>query len=218
MAAPTDAALSAPVVRVALCCFMDIGGDPFYYALAPAPLTMPAVSLLTEPDPDFDGKTFTTVDPRLISVPPVSHGPAGVEAVDFVLSGTLEMDAAILTVMSNKALFGGRVTKLWLVCLDDAFLPVAARQYYAGYMSVPSFSLEPPDENGVSRQTVTIKSENYLALIGGGAPSRTLLSTPDPGDHAADATTGALGAGAALGVVHGGMGAAREPRNWEREK
>lgn len=209
MPAPSDLILSQPVARLALAAFLDIEGEPLRYALAPVgSLAMPASTILPAADPQFDGQTFTTLDPRFVTVSPVTHGDGGVEAVEFTVSGTLGMDADLMTALSNPARFRGRVARLWLVRLDDNWMPTHARPYYRGYMSTPSFSLEPADETGAARQTIVLRAENYLSLIGSGAPARSLLTSPDPDDRAADATVGASGASSALGGENrAGLGA-----------
>ncbi len=201
MPAPSDAQLSADVPRVFMCAYLDIQGDPVRAALSPLPLTMPGSTILPQADPDFDGQTFTTLDPRFVQVQPVVHGPGGMEAVELTVSGTLAFDSGFLTAFSNPALFRGRVAKLWLGVFDAAWQPIAARPFMAGYMVTPVFTIA-PDE-----QAITIKAENYLSLMGSGAPSRTLLWTPDSGDQAAAATVGAANSTDALGPQWGGSGA-----------
>ena len=200
MPAISDAILSEPVVRVAICAFLDIADDPLRHALSPVgPLLMPSSSILARSDPNFDGQVFTTLDPRMVSISAVEHGPGGAEAVEFTVSGTLGMDADMMTALSDPARFRGRLAQLWLVRLGAAWQPTHARAHYTGYMSTPSFQLDPPNEDGEARQTTTLRAENYLALIGGGAPARTQMWSPDPDDRAAAATVGASGATAALG-------------------
>jgi len=200
MAAPTDSQLSAAVPRVFLCAFLDLDGDPVRAALAPMSLAMPGTSILSIADAAFDGQTFTAVDPTMVSVTPVTHGPGGMEAVSFRVSGTLALDSAYLTALSDPSKFRGRVAKLWLGVFDANWQPVAARPYAVGYMTTPRFLLA-PDE-----QAITIECENYMALVGSGAPSRTLLWTPDPDDHAAAATTGAANSVDSFGpgIIGGG--------------
>ena len=210
MAAPTDAQLSAPAPRVGVCIYMDIDGLPMRFALAMVPVIAPATTILPVSDPEFDGQTFTTADPRILSVSPVRHGPGGAEALEVTASGTLGLDADLMTAFSNPARFWGRVVRLWLVVFDDNWQPVAARPHYTGYMSTPAFDLQPPDDQGNAQQVIRVRGENYLDLLGGDPPSRTLLWSPDPDDRAAAATTGAAGASAALGIIYGGTA---EPRN-----
>lgn len=203
MAAPTDAQLSGPVVRIGIAAYLDVAGDPLRYALAPAPVITPPTSLLDDPDPDFDGRTFTTLDPRFVSVTPVTHGPGGAEAVSFTVAGTLALDSGLMTAFSDPSKFRGRTAKLWLVLFGADLLPVAARPYYSGVMAVPQFRMA-GDE-----QTITVVAESHLAIIGSGSPSRTLLSQKlyDSGDESAAATLGTAGSTDALGIYdYGGYG------------
>jgi hypothetical protein len=193
MPAPSDAQLSASAPRVFICAYLDILDDPVWAALAPLSVVTPASTILPAPDPDFDNRTFTALDPRFVSVTPVVHGPGGMEAVEYRIAGTLAADSAYLTALSNPARFRGRPAKLWLGVFNDSWQPVAARPFSVGYMTTPKFVIA-PDE-----QAISIISENYMALIGSGAPSRTLLWSPDPADQAAAATTGAVNSTAALG-------------------
>lgn len=199
MAAPTDNQLSAPVVTVGLCAFLDIKDDPLRYALAPFGPLVTIGQLTGAPDGDFDGQTFETLDPRFISVSPVAHEEGGVGSVEFTLSGTLELDSDILNGLADPAKFRGRVARMWLVLIDPASSAlIAARSYYRGYMTQVAVTSTPPDADGHAMQTVKVTTENYLALLGG-APARTLMWTPDPDDHAPAATIGSWGASAALG-------------------
>lgn len=187
MAAPTDLQLSAEVVRVALCVYLDLLDEPLRYCLSPVtPLVMPGTSLLDVPDPDFDGQSFTALDPRFISMSSIQNGPGGTERVDFTVSGDLDLDSDVMTALSNPARFRGRVAKVWTVLLNDAYQPIAADPDYVGFMAVPSYGLAP------SSAQITLSAENYLSLSSGGAPSRTLLSatTYDAADFSAAATLG----------------------------
>lgn len=202
MVAPTDAVLSTQVVRVGVCAYLDVAGDPLRFALAPAAVTTPVglLSILPAEDADFDGQTFDVIDPAIMEVSPVKHALGGVEAVTFTVSGTLELDSGLMTRLSDPTMFRGRVAKLWMVRFDDNWAPTHARPYYAGYMAVPAFHVAP------DQQIIQVVAENYLTLLGSGAPSRSLLWTPDPNDHAGDATVGATGAGSALGPQYGQPG------------
>ena len=193
MAAPTDLQLSQPVVRVALCAYLDLLDEPLRYCMAPVgELTMPGASLLDLPDPDFDGQTFTALDPRFISVSPIRNGPGGTERVEFAVSGDIDLDLAVMNALSNPARFRGRVAKVWTVLLSPAYQPIAADPEYVGFMSVPSYAV------GASASRITVAAENYLALSAGGAPARTLLSQQlyDPNDLSAQATLGKSDGGA----------------------
>ena len=203
MAAPTDGMLTTPGTRLALCAFLDIDGDQLWHALSPVPVVAPATSILPAADPDFDGRTFTTLDPRFVSVSAVEHGPGGAEAVAFTVSGSLEMDSDLMTALSNPANFRGRTAKIWIVHLDANWQPDAARNIYTGVMAVPAFAM------GAEEQTITVVAENYLTLIGSGAPARTLLSQQDydAGDLSAAATLATASSGNALGPnFAGGIG------------
>jgi hypothetical protein len=200
MAAPSNAQLAVDVPRVFLCAYLDIAGDPVRAALAPMSIVTPGTSILSTADADFDNQTFTALDPTMVSVTPVTHGAGGMEAVEFRVSGTLADDADYLTALSNPALFRGRTAKLWMGVFDANWQPIAARPYAVGYMTTPKFLIA-PDE-----QVITIVSENYMALVASGAPSRTLLWTPDPDDRAADATTGAVNSTGGFGPGFGGGG------------
>jgi hypothetical protein len=202
MAAPTDLQLSQPVVRIALCAYLDLQGEPLRYALSPvASLTMPGSTLLDIADPDFDGQTFTALDPRFISVSPIRSGPGGSERVEFTVSGDLDLDTGVIAALSDPVRFRGRVAKVWLVLLNDAFAPIAADVGYVGFMAVPNYAL------AAAASRITIIAENYLALSAGGAPARTLLSQSlyDPADQSAAATLG-KGDGGGLGGVPYGFG------------
>ncbi len=195
MAAPTDLQLSQPTVRVALCAYLDLLNEPLRYALAPmAELAMPAISLLDLPDPDFDGQTFTALDPRFVSVSAIRNGPGGSQRVDFSVAGDIDLDSEVMTALSDPARFRGRVAKVWTVLLDAAYQPIAADTEYTGFMTVPSFAL------AAAASQITIAAENHLALSAGGAPARTLLSQQlyDPDDLSAQATLGKSD-GSALG-------------------
>jgi hypothetical protein len=186
MAAPTDLQLSASVVSVAIVAFLDIDGEALRYALSPCSLVMPASTILPAANAAFDGQTFTALDPRFISMSPIQHAEGGAQRVDFTVAGTLEFDSDLLTALSDPSRFRGRTASVWVVLLDAAYQPIAAKQKYLGYMAVPSFGLSP------DQQSITITTENYLALVGGGAPSRTLLSQKlyDAADNSANVTAG----------------------------
>ena len=203
MAAPTDTMLTTAGTRLALCAFLDIAGDPVRAAFSPVAIATPGISVLPAADPDFDGQTFTTLDPRFVRVSTVEHGPGGAEAVAFTVSGSLEMDSDLMTALSDPSRFRGRTAKIWIVHLDANWQPDAARNIYTGVMAVPAFAM------GADEQTITIVAENYLTLIGSGAPSRTLLSQKDydAGDDSAAATLATASSGNALGPsFEGGMG------------
>lgn len=203
MAAPTESQLGQPVVRVGIAAFLDVQGDPLRYAIAPAPVVTPPSSLLDDPDPDFDNRTFTTLDPRFVSVTPVTHGPGGAEAVNFTVSGTLALDSAMMTAFSDPSKFRSRTAKLWLTLFGADWQPAAARGYYSGSMAVPQFRM------AADEQTITVVAESHLAIIGSGAPMRTLLSQKlyDAGDESAAATLGTAGSTDALGIYdYGGFG------------
>lgn len=200
MPAPTDVQLSAPIVRVAICAFLDLLDDPLRYCIAPHSLTMPATTLLDEADPYFDGQTFTALDPRFIDMSPIQQGAGGTQRVDFTVSGDIDLDSETMNALSNPARFRGRLARVWTVLLDAAGQPIAADHEYSGYMSVPSYGLSP------EARSITVASENYLVLRAGGAPARTLLSAKkyDPGDLSAEATLSTAGGTGALGLPGGG--------------
>jgi hypothetical protein len=194
MPAVTDADLSAPAPILGLAAFLDIQDDPLRYCIAPLPLTMPNATILPSADPDFDGRAFTTLDPRFISVSPISFGPGGTDGVEFQLSGSLEFDADLLTALSDPSRFFGRIAKLWLIRLNESYQPTHATPRFVGYMSVPSFA------GDAESQTILLRAESYLA-IRVGSPSRSLLNQKefDPDDESAGATIGAARGTGALG-------------------
>lgn len=200
MADPTDGMLTTAGTRLALCAFLDIDGDQIFAALSPVAVVTHASSILPASDPDFDNRTFTTLDPRFVRVSRVEHGPGGAEAVAFTVSGSLEMDSDLMTALSDPSKFRGRTAKIWIVHLDANWQPDAARNIYTGVMAVPGFAM------GADEQTITVVAENYLTLIGSGAPSRTLLSQKDydAGDDSAAATLATASSGNALGPNFGG--------------
>jgi hypothetical protein len=205
MPVPGDVQLTADGANLALCAYLDLLGDPLRYALAPCSLVMPASTILPAADADFDNRTFSALDPRFIRISSVRHGPGGAEAVAFTVSGTLEFDSDLLTLLSDPANFRGRTAKIWMLRMGADFVPTHARLFYQGYMAVPSVAYA-PDE-----QSITVIAENYLSIVGSGAPARTLLSQKeyDSGDNSAAATLAVASSGNALGPVTGS--ARREP-------
>lgn len=214
----TDAILSERHVRVAIAAFMDIAGDPLRYAISPAPLILPPTSILDDPDPDFDGQHFETISqPGMIDISAVTHGDGGAESVTFTLSGALEIDSPLMNELSDPSKFWGRQVKMWLIRLDENYQPTHARPHYVGYMSVPSYYFQPGSDGEPAQQTIQMATENYLALIGSGAPARSLMSSPDPDDMAASASAGSTGTAVALGITYSGGGSVADLRGLPRK-
>lgn len=188
MAAPTDAQLSQSVVYAFVVVFLDVMDgvtpDPIRAALSPFNLSIPAGM---SGDADIDGQTFSAVDPTTVEIGAPTFTEGGSETLTMTLSATIAGDADILNQLGNPANFRGRPAKIFIGLHDEVGTVIACRSAYIGYMQVPEIT---SSQNG---QTLTLLVENYLSLYSGGPPARTLLSQKlyDPGDHSADATTGA---------------------------
>ncbi len=194
----TDVTLSEPIVRIGICVFMDVLGDPLRYGLAPVGPIVIAPGFTG--DAHFDNHTFTTLDPTMISVEGVSHSAGGSGSVTLTLSATLELDSDILNDFADPTKFRGRVVKLWLVRFDENWAVTHARRYYRGVMGHPEILISPSSGDDDAHQVITVTAENYQALLASGSPDRTLLWTPDPADLAAQATIGSKPSAAALGL------------------
>ena len=193
MAAPTDLQLSAELIRISILVYLDLQDEPLRYCLSPVtPLVMPGTSLLDEPDADFDGQTFTALDPRFVSISSIRNGESGTERVEFSVAGDIGLDTEVMNALSNPARFRGRAAKVWSVLLNESYQPIAADVDYVGFMAVPSYGLS------ASSARITVAAENHAALGAGGAPARTLLSQKlyDSGDNSAAATLGKPDGGA----------------------
>lgn len=205
-----DSLLSADAPKLALCMYLDVQGDPFRYAFALCDQTPPTSTILPTADPDFDGQTFSTADPRILGLSPVTNQYGGVEAVQFILSGSLQLDSAIINALADPAKFRGRTAKVWKVLQSNDFQPLHAQQVFGGFMTTLRIEIGP------DFQRIVLTAEMWARLRSGGSPNRTLLSQQlyDPGDLSAAATLGTANSGSALGIATaagGGPGAGLEP-------
>lgn len=197
----TDAALSQQVLYAFMVGFLDIADMPIRAALSHSSVAVPEGMT---GDADFDDQIFDALDPTFLSVGTIGHDEGGSETVKIRLAATIAGDAEVLNALADRAKFQGRRATFWIGLRDAAGAIAEMRHLHTGYMSVPEISCE-PDE-----QIITLRSENYLNIISGGAPKRSLLAQRDydPDDASADAVAGAANSTAPSGLTpSGGNGA-----------
>ena len=174
------AALEDSVLYPAFFVFLDVVGDPIRMTTYAGEVVPAGTG-----DADLDGRTYSSVDRRVLTVGSVTHSEEGSDTLAVSLSGMVTIDAQLLNEIGDNAKWRGRPARLWVRFYDMAtggwaggFVP-----YYTGYMW--GVDIDPSPES----QTISLTIENYLATFN--APSnRTYLSQKefDPNDTSAAAS------------------------------
>lgn len=177
------AAIASPSFAVAWFIYLDISGDPLRFTTFGKDVTFASTG-----DSDLDGNTFVSFGGKLIEVSDVSNSESGSDALTIQLSGIVSVDSGLVTEIGNKALWQGRLARIWFQIYDETGVTPqgAIVQHYTGYMSKVTFNAKPEE------QQIQLSIENYLAFTT--APSnRTYLGqkTYDSADTSAQATLAA---------------------------
>lgn len=178
---PAQAALEGATAP-AFFLFLDLAGDD-------GPLRVTTYGQDAEfaatGDGDLDGQTFTAFGGKAIEISDVGNSDSGSDTLTIKLSGIVSMDASLVADIGNKALWQGRLCRLWFQLYDDTGdTPQGAIvAYYTGYMSSVLVDGEPRS------QVLTVSIENYLAFFSA-ASNRSYLNQKDydPADQSAAAT------------------------------
>jgi hypothetical protein len=184
-----DATAKAAVAGTSLSCawfiFLDLGGvdGPMRVTTFGADVAFSGTG-----DADLDGQTFVAWGGQLIDVGDVSNSESGSDTLTVTLSGIVSIDSDLMNNIGTKALWQGRIARLWFRLYDPTGTTPqgAIVSYYTGYMSSVQLKAS------ASTQTIELSVENYLAYTT--QPSnRSYLNQKDydPADNSAAATIAA---------------------------
>jgi len=180
MDSTAKAALDGTVFAPAFFLWLDVSGDPIRITTFGKNFTFASTG-----DPDLDGFTFNAFDGRALQVGDVANTENGSDTLTIELSGIVTIDTALLADIGNKALWQGRLCRLWFAIYDaDGVTPQGAVvPYYTGYMS--SVEIVP----SAKTQSIRLQVENYLVAFNQ-ASNRSYLNQKDydAADNSAAAT------------------------------
>lgn len=139
-------------------------------------------------DADLDGKTFTAFGGELIDISDISDNEGGSDTLTVRLSGIVSMDSDLVSQIGNKALWQGRLCRVWMRVYDEsgATPQGAVVALYTGYMSSVGIAAEPES------QVIELSVEKHLSFYTQ-ASNRSYLNQKDydPADASAEATIAA---------------------------
>lgn len=204
--ATAKAALAGPAFAAVFYLWLDISGDPLRFTNFGQTTTISGSG-----DSELDG-IYPAFGGQLLEIGDINNSDGGSDTLIVTLSGIVSMDTTLLNEIGNKALWQGRLCRIWCRLYDETGTTTQGAIFplYTGYMSNVRVTAA-PDE-----QAIQLSVENWRAAFH--QPSnRTYLGQKDydSADTSAQATIAASnglrrdsGAGAAAGA--GGFGGGRD--------
>lgn len=125
-------------------------------------------------DSDLDGKTFVAWGGALIDISDISDNEGGSDTLTVRLSGIVSMDADVVAKIGNKALWQGRLCRVWMRVYDESGVTAqgAVVALYTGYMSSVRIGAEPES------QVIELSVEKHLSFYSQ-ASNRSYLNQTD---------------------------------------
>lgn len=229
--ATTQAALQATVVYWRVLIYADFSDEALRVTTGLYDKTVSGSG-----DSELDG-TYLAIDERLLGIGPVRASESGSETVVVTLNALLAStdilldradgliqdrdyeyiqirSSAFLNSLGDKAIWQGRVCRLWFYCVDEDETQVGSIiPYYTGYMNDVSISGSP------ELQTAALTIENYIVSLSGAQNKNYLMQDQyDSGDLSAEAAiaaaNGTEGAGLADTAYQGGYSYATGSNRW----
>lgn len=150
--ATASAALSAQVIKPIYFGFLDFVNEPVRANTSGGDVTITASGMT-----DLDG-TYIGINPDFVDVGEIKHSEGGNDSVEITLSALIDLDADMLTEISNSANWQGRTVRLWRVVRNaDNLQQGGFQHYYIGYMTGLVVNAAPQN------QTMTLTIEGYVA-------------------------------------------------------
>lgn len=134
--------------------FFDFDGDPLRYTNAPYNVGFSGAS-----DTDLNGDYFT-ISHELVTISAIEHTSENSNTVQATLSGLINYDAALMTLLGDKANWTGRKAILWNILFDKNGQQVGTPwRFYTGRMVNVSYG------GTKAASAISVQVENYLAVL-----------------------------------------------------
>lgn len=170
--------LSAEVLRFCRLGLFDFYGDSLRATDAPYSLNFSGSS-----DSDLNGNFFA-IDHQMVNLSPISHTSENSNTLTVTLSGLINIDSDLMTLLGDRDNWVGRKAVVWYMLMDPDGNQVGTPwRHYTGKMINVKYL------GGKDSSSIQVQVENYLAVLSE-ASRRSYLSQQefDSGDLSAAAS------------------------------